>query len=892
MTHSTSREKPHPLIYFIIIVLPFLIFYWMFPFYTELTIGNDYVRLPIHNQMELFFSIKTGSFPLYAPGYAWGTSASALTLGQIFHPISYIASIIPGYWDGNALQCNTLVRLFTIGITHLALFAFLRKIRLNTILSFFLSCITVYNLRMLDLFRYGASLEAWTSYLLLCIAVGWYFVQPTRWLGPLSIIGSTYLLVCSGHPQMVYYAVLGAGLFSLVVPFFLSSMLPDLRSDFKDVLTFWFKIGLYFGLGVLLTSAYIVPFYFDFVAMNVKRMGSSYAWADSNLDTFIGTLNNFFIPLLSDVHGAFGSSYLIIMAAVLPVLKCFRVRVPRIIWVIWVLMVFVFLYMQGSRTPVHWLFWKYFPFASSFRIAGRVSIIMPVLIMMLLAWVLKAEAFPMRLKGTSVMIVPSRLLAVVALLITSVYLSALTVIYLLDISLVKAMIGPLTPVLIHNTPFFLWIVIAIILSGIGSLILMAFYNKSTNAARVVGIALCLIMCAQLVVLMRYGTWVWTNNRYKISTYEQMKEEKKVKLDYRYNPGFGLSSSVVVNQVNRSFVEPYLGKIFTQVIPVSSQDEAYTMMERNRSPRQIFVEGYINDNDSSISSQELNESKGIVDLVYSSFNRLQFRVYSPVSAFFGLSYPNTGHWRAWLNDRKTYIYRANGAAHAVQIPKGESLLEFRYYSPAAFWGMIISCATFTLIGLYVFSGALRGLTRVLALTLVPVLGAGVFMFWYSSLYAGENLGTEYTWTSPPLSPAPNLAYGKKTWENPAQFRTIFQSSRTVDGDRSPKSGFKTNYHRHPSWTIDLYKTETLRKIVIYESVNEPLANIRPLTLDFSLDGKQWYTAASVTSDIDPLGPVDIVFEKQHKARYIRIRVSDEVGYLALDEVEIYGVKSSE
>lgn len=57
-------------IYIIVMLLPFIVFYWMTPFLAKRIIGNDYVTYPIQNQTELLFSIKHGSFPLYVPGFA------------------------------------------------------------------------------------------------------------------------------------------------------------------------------------------------------------------------------------------------------------------------------------------------------------------------------------------------------------------------------------------------------------------------------------------------------------------------------------------------------------------------------------------------------------------------------------------------------------------------------------------------------------------------------------------------------------------------------------------------------------------------------------------------------------------------------------------------------
>jgi len=102
-----SEIKSILLLYFLIIFLPFLIYYWMLPFVSDMTIGSDYLIYSFSQQIELLFSLKTGSFPLYVPGFSSGISSSALTLGQIFHPLSHIASIMPGYWSGKAIEWNS-----------------------------------------------------------------------------------------------------------------------------------------------------------------------------------------------------------------------------------------------------------------------------------------------------------------------------------------------------------------------------------------------------------------------------------------------------------------------------------------------------------------------------------------------------------------------------------------------------------------------------------------------------------------------------------------------------------------------------------------------------------------------------------------------------------------
>jgi hypothetical protein len=883
MNLPSYQDKSHPATYIIIIILPFLLFYWMIPFVTDLTIGNDYDEYSIQNQMELLFSIKTGSFPLYVPGYALGHSSSALTLGQIFHPISYIASLLPGYWDGKALQWNTFLRLLSLGLVHLALFSFLRKIQLNTVFSFLLSCITVYNLRMLDMFRFAASLETYTGFLLLCTAIGWYFIEPTKQLATLSIIGATYLLLCSGHPTMMFNGFIGAGLFMLVTPFFVSNMLPDKQVHYKDALIFYFKAGRYMILGILLSSAYIIPFYLDFYKINILRVTQTID--PVNTDTFFGTLSNFFMPLFSDVNGAFGGSSLFIMAAILPILRCFRIKIPHSVWIIWGLTLFAFLYLQEGRTPVYKWAWDYLPFVSSLRTAGRISEFIPVLFMLLLAWIVSAKPFSLKLGNKSVMLTPLILLAIISL--------SLLLLYAVLSVTIRPALGMFPPKGIRNIP--LMVIIVITLFGAASLIALMSYIAFPDRARVIGIFLCLTVCLQTGEILRYGTFI--DESRDQPSFNEMKSQKKTNLNYRFPPGNGMYSSVILSQLERSFIEPFLGKIFTEIIPVSSQDEAYEKMKQKRLPQQVFVEGFEPETAKSLTENARSMKKGMVNLVYSSFNRLQFKVYSEAPAIFGLSYPYTGHWNAWVGDNKVTVYRANGAAHAVIIPKGESLVEFRYWSSAAFWGIVISCVTFILIGLYVCSFSLDGLQRVIAAVIVLIIGVGIVMLWNYSLYTGENLDTKYAWTytSPTPAQKPNLVYGKITSGLPMPDLSVFagtlyagtfyrtHTSKVVDGDKS--SGYIMKLFDNPSVIIDLYQIEKINSIILFESVEEPSATTRHLELSISQDKKQWDKIASISSKVNNHYPIRIEFDSPKTARFVQIGASGN-GYLNLDEVEVY------
>ncbi|MBW2411446.1 MAG: discoidin domain-containing protein [Deltaproteobacteria bacterium] len=855
--------------------IPFLMFLWMLPFVSKLTLGNDYAAFAIHHQLELMFSIKTGSFPLYVPGISgWQTSA-ALTQGQIFHPISHLSSWLPGYCTGKALEWNTLFRLISLGLAQLLLFHFLRKLKVDLLWAFVFSFITVYNLRMLDLFRYGASLESWTGYLFLCSAIGFDYLKPTRWRGPVFIIGATYWLICSGHPQMMYYGLLGAGLFTLIIPFFTRRMPVDHKAGLQPIYRFWFRIAIFGTLGLLLSSAYVLPFYFDFIGNNAGRVAQDYAWANAYRDTFVGTMNNFFNPLRSDVHGVFGGSSLILVAVLVPVLWLFRIRIPSVVIVIWIFVFVAFLHVQGSKTPVHFFTWKYLPFASSFRIAGRISMIIPLLCMLALAWIIRAHSHRFKFLGKKMQLYPSTILAITALVCFAIY-------------------GMLPSAVTSNSTMFSavaireiqpWVEPACFILGAAVLGLLAMYRHVERTQFLVKFLLCLIACIQVMLLLQHGTWIAP--RQDTPTLSQMIAEKQENLSYRLSIGSGLATSAIINQVKYSYLEPFLGKIYSSYQCAASNPMAYTLMAADRPPGEVVIEECELESPFKIGSHGSKNIPDRLELKYSAFNRLIFEASTSRSGFLGLAYPYTGHWEAFVNDGSTHLYRANGAYHALQIPAGKSRIEFRYWSASAFWGMIISCTTFALLGM-IFS--FRALKRPASVWVaISFLALAIFgsTLWYHSLYNGDNLKTDFTWESVEPPPQSNLAFGKQTrmssllW---SQYPFHRSSGKAVDGDVRPLSGFVTSKEMHPWWMVDLHRPRSFNRIVIYETRKDLKLNNRPLKVMISDDRNTWHTIR-LLEDNAPINPHILNFKKVKKARYIAIQASG-MCQLSLDEVEIY------
>jgi len=859
-----------------ILLMPFFMFSWMIPFISSLTLGNDYQIHAIQEQMELMFSLRTGTFPLFIPGFGGGQNSIALTQGQLFHPISHIAAILPGYWAGKALEWNTFLRVFSLGVAHVFLFKFLRNLRLNPIVSLVLSTITVYNLRMLDLFRYGASFESWTGFLFLCSSIGLYYLKPTKLKGPLAIVVSTYLIICSGHPQMVYYGLIGASIFTIVIPFYIRTIVPC-KEDLEIKLShFWSGTGISFLLGILLSSAYIIPFYFDFLKSNSGRIDMGYRFANSHLDTFIGTINNFFQPLCSDVHGVFGGSSLFLIPAIIPLLKMFRVKLPRIIWIIWGILLIVFLHMQGERLPVHYYIWKYIPLASSIRIAGRISIVLPVFLMLLLAWVVQHDfTFQMHIfkkKRISFQTV----LSVIALFMMVAYL-------LVPESITKnnTMYWATS---IRQVPSYIeWIVYAL---GMMSLIILFFHGNLRNKNPSIGILLFLVVCIQILFYLPFGTWVEKKN--ETPSFTKMLTLKKGGLTYYGWPAYGMTTKTISVHAKETFLEPFIGKVYQKYRIAKNNKDAYAIMRKGRTPDEVIIEKY-QPGQCLLSKglANISYSKSFAEIYYASFNRLAFDIHAANPGFFVLAYPYTKNWKANVNNSKSHVFRGNGAYMAVCIPSGKSKIEFRYFSYAMVAGMLVSCLTFLFITVTISAFCLKKPLNIFPIIICIALSSGIFILWYSSLYTGKNLNTKYQWYSKASITPPNIAYGKKTLLSSVNFNEyghLNSGGKAVDGDYIPGSGFRTSFQKKPSLTIQLSKAERIGSVHIFGALKGKFVNNNPLEVRFALNPDKWAHIASKKLD----KVIQIELERPIRARYVQIRAHGNC-ILALDEVEIFPPK---
>jgi len=114
---------------------------------------------------------------------------------------------------------------------------------------------------------------------------------------------------------------------------------------------------------------------------------------------------------------------------------------------------------------------------------------------------------------------------------------------------------------------------------------------------------------------------------------------------------------------------------------------------------------------------------------------------------------------------------------------------------------------------------------------------------------------------------------------------------VDGVKNGKWGFHTGRHKTPWWQVDLGAVQPLDRALVYNRADSKgiAARMSKIMLLLSDDGKKWRTVykhdGTVFMGTPDKKPLCIPL-KGEKARFVRFQLP-EVGYMHLDEVEVYG-----
>ena len=114
----------------------------------------------------------------------------------------------------------------------------------------------------------------------------------------------------------------------------------------------------------------------------------------------------------------------------------------------------------------------------------------------------------------------------------------------------------------------------------------------------------------------------------------------------------------------------------------------------------------------------------VKSIYSSFNRLAFQAETQRQGFLVLAVSYSRQWQVLVDSHKSTNFTDRNE-QAVWLTPGNHKVEFRFRSPSAIAGMLISCLTALVTGLYFAWRSRQGWVRVTAFVAVVVIPAGGF-----------------------------------------------------------------------------------------------------------------------------------------------------------------------
>lgn len=674
------------------LLLPFAVLWKIAPGFTETTIGNDYTVYPLDGQIELLWAWSKGMFPLYIPGFDGGNTIAAMTLAQVWHPITWLCGLIPPFRTGSAEVVVTVLRLLELGFTHAIVYRATRESGLRRTSSFVLSFVVVFNGRMLDSFRYGPSLEGYCGMLLACAAFASGFRRGWS-VGRISLAAiAVYLTLVSGHPQWALFATTGAGLFAACLPLVKSQLgaVPTAKNPWWK---FFLGVGASSIVGVVLSAGYLLPFLREFMPQNGDRVNQEYSFTLGYGDTVRGVLSNFVRPLESDVHGAFGGG-VVFLALVLAVPALFATRRRFAIGVLGpvLLLAIAILFAMGDATPVHRLMVENLPLFSSFRTPGRATLWIPPM-MLLLGWVTLADLDRSEV-ARSWMRVPviaiGGALAFVTLLVSHFVLYGQRV-------------GDSTPGALMKMP---WLVQPLVFAfaGAGAAMLAFLASRSTRTRAVAWALLIASVVCSAGLTMSFGTWLAARkpSRKVADVDASHRKSQSFVGDAGYGLGTKLWSKAEAAKIPARR-EP--GAVVEKATFVPTNDAAIEAVKAGLKPNMVVLTGpevpipY---------AQAGGPQKSKATFI--NWNRWAFHVNAPRGGVFVFGHPAMNEWRATIDGVPAEIRTANAVFASVLLEPGEHDVEFRYESRSTKLGAAMFFGGFALmIGLNGFLRGRRGAT---------------------------------------------------------------------------------------------------------------------------------------------------------------------------------------
>ena len=718
------------------ILPPLVIFGWLI--FGSSTLGNDFQQAHVTEALNLRSYLALGLEPMWAPHFSGGIPYYGLAMAQAFHLPGWFMSHLPGYFTGNALVLFALKGLLVLMFGHAVTYFSLRRITgLQPWVCYALSLLTIYNLSVLDAFRYGTALDAFVYAQCLILVLISYLKEPRPSL-LIGLVGLSQLLMTSGYPPTLPFAVL-AGLLVL-------SVFGERKND-------WMRRALIAALacfaGILLAAPNWVGL-FEWLQVNERRaLHSDLAWANFRPLNPIGLISSFFRPWGAEVHAAFGGSSLLGLVLGTAVVMIFEK--PKTRWPFLVVLALPFLYAVGTVSPVFVFFFNHVPLFSTIRVPGRIFVIFPLLLI-----AVSAKLFQQTPKSLN----------------HTIRVSACINGFFLVLSLVYSLIYPGVGWFGHdrleisaeslNSFWSPWSKGAWICLGLLSSVF--FYRAKLDSKKVWGSLIVLMLC-QSVLMLQNGTWI--ESRLPSLSLDEFRSRTHLPL-YRVE-GMLATNSLAESSAGAATV-PYsrfiksAGRAANCYLPIdpsvtSTEKQAvlipFYLSNRIRclgSDSEIFehlksescdeahtLQTWVNaagtDPACHANAREslatLNRGNHILALTP---NLLEIQTSSLQESVLVTSFPNVNkNWSVKVDGQPASLLEVNGAFVGMRVPAGEHRLEVEYFSER-----LLMAYRLAMMALLIVSASVIVRRKRLGLSLIFLMALGgsslLYFHWESSFVA--------------------------------------------------------------------------------------------------------------------------------------------------------------
>lgn len=735
---SLPRRSQHLLVALLFLLLPHLIYAFLWWGESPQTLGNDYIGHQPGEQLLFMQSIRDGYFPLWAPSESGGMPFANYMFTGAYSPIVWALMGCDAFFEGHQFTILTHLRLLALSMSGFFTYLILRRFDLATLPAVVGASVFIFNLRMLDAFRFAMALDAvvWLPVLVYCTE---RLIAKPRLAGMLAITLSQYMMLVAGHTQEAGYCI------GFTILYFAMRLAVDVPAQGPGLRLKWLaQRSAFFGSAQLLSlglwSAMLIPIVADVLPSWAWHSSQTPGFTDTNHLTWSGLLYNLVYPWMADVNAAFSGALtawiLVLLSAVCLVLhwKQIPVRQRRLAAFFMTVFMGTVLYSLGPLTPFAAMTNTLVPLYQKFRHPGRIMTVGMFAASFLVA--LGAQSLAqIRPRGGAIFRIAA--LGCLAYAAAGVLLAvSIQTGWILvrdkNVSVpVFWNISKWSPAILHGaTQMLPTMALTLIVTALAMLAVILLYRFRRISQNVMIVAVFIVMLAEAGVYHSHGTWMLEGRVQSANAAEFRKADAyHTRIYWRLpfyvrnqdpveaiDPQSGIClreassgplrdlliqggepawamyyQDIPGHELPRAYVTPSVSFVQQDPLAAIAQMDPYVTSvidlsdpanEHARSDPALKalsqIEADPSRNDSRKRFDALNSS---VEVEEYTFNQAAFKVNTSTGGLFNYTDSFAKGWRATIDGSPVQIYRSNHMFKAVVLPPGRHVVKF-VYDPAS------------------------------------------------------------------------------------------------------------------------------------------------------------------------------------------------------------------